>query len=102
MNREDYLAEGYRHLSDTKFYRKKDADLTNDHNAKVKALADRLFDKGEITDRITQYMVVEEPRTAQFYLLPKIHKRLENPPGRPIVSANDCPTERISEIADFF
>ena len=35
-----------------------------------------------------------------FYLLPKIHKNLENPPGRPIVSSIDCATERISMMLD--
>ena len=32
--------------------------------------------------------------------LPKIHKRLDIPPGRPIVSSNPCPTERISAYVD--
>ena len=35
-----------------------------------------------------------------FYLLPKIHKNLENLPGRPIVPSIDCPTERISIMLD--
>ena len=39
-------------------------------------------------------------KPAHFYTLPKIHKRLQNPPGRPIVSSNRCPTERISAYVD--
>jgi hypothetical protein len=35
----------------------------------------------------------------RFYLLPKIHK--ENNLGRPNVSANDHPNEKISEFIDF-
>ena len=35
-------------------------------------------------------------------MLPKIHKNREHPPGRPIVSGNGCPTERISKFVDFF
>ena len=35
-------------------------------------------------------------------MLPKIHKNLQKPPGRPIVSGNGCPTERISKFVDFF
>ena len=38
-----------------------------------------------------------------FYLLPKIHKMrtpTDIPPGRPIVSACSCPTERISAFLD--
>jgi hypothetical protein len=41
-------------------------------------------------------------RTAKFYLLPKIHKGINPPPGRPIVSANGCPIERISQLVDPF
>ena len=41
-------------------------------------------------------------RTPQLYLLPKIHKGLIPPPGRPIISANGCPTENISQFVDFF
>ena len=35
-------------------------------------------------------------------MLPKIHKNLNNPPGRPIISGNGCPTERISQFVAFF
>ena len=37
--------------------------------------------------------------SGRFYLLPKIHK--ENNSGRPIMSANGHPTEKISEFIDF-
>ena len=43
-----------------------------------------------------------EPWVPCFYLLPKIHKGVIPPPGRPILSANDCPTEKISGFVDFF
>ena len=35
-------------------------------------------------------------------MLPKIHKNKSPPPGRPIVSGNWCPTERISQFVDYF
>jgi hypothetical protein len=40
-----------------------------------------------------------KPKAGRFYLLPKFHK--VNNPGRPIVSANGHPTEKISEFVDF-
>jgi hypothetical protein len=40
-----------------------------------------------------EYLTPEDPKPGRFYLLPKIHK--ENNPGRPIVSANGHPTEKI-------
>ena len=33
-------------------------------------------------------------------MLPKIHKPKRPPPGRPIVSANGCATEKISALVD--
>ena len=48
------------------------------------------------------YLAESNVRTSQFYMLPKIHKTKINPPGRPIVSGNGCPTERISQFIDFF
>ena len=35
-----------------------------------------------------------------MYLLPKIHKRLYNVPGRPIISNCGTPTEKVSEFLD--
>ena len=37
-----------------------------------------------------------------MYLLPKIHKNIIPPPGRPVISSNGSPTERISQFVDFF
>ena len=37
----------------------------------------------------------------KFYLLPKIHKRLENVRGRPIISNCETPPEKTSEFLDF-
>ena len=48
------------------------------------------------------YLTSIKLRTAQFYMLSKIHKHRKLPPGWPIVSGNGCPTERISEFIDFF
>ena len=35
-----------------------------------------------------------------MYLLPKIHKRLDNVPGRPVISNCRTPTEKASEFLD--
>ena len=39
------------------------------------------------------------PKAGRFYILPKIHK--QGNPGRPIISSNGHPTERISEFVDY-
>ena len=42
------------------------------------------------------------PQPGRFYTLPKIHKNLTPPPGRPIVSCNNTVTEQISSYIDHF
>jgi hypothetical protein len=44
------------------------------------------------------YLKPDKPKAGHFYLLTNIHK--VNNPGRPIVSANGHPTEKISEFVD--
>ena len=40
-------------------------------------------------------------KAAHFYILPKVHKSVDNPPGRPLVSSNQCPMERASAFVSF-
>ena len=47
-------------------------------------------------------MTTDIDRTQQFYLLPKIHKDIDNPPRRHIVSGSGGPTEKISQFVDHF
>ena len=102
QNRADYVAEGLRQLSDQCFYQPVDDDLTTEHNMKIIAHLDNMLKRGEITEKVARFLVTKEPRTSQLYLLPKIHKGTIPVPGRPIVSANDSPTERVSAFVDNF
>ena len=47
------------------------------------------------------YFLVEDPKFARFYLLPKIHKRLYDVPGSPVISNCGFYTENISSFLDF-
>ena len=102
QDRRDYIEEGLKQLNDKKFYREVDTDLTAHHRDLVSLKVTNMLRAGEITDKCANYLVIDNPRTANFYLLPKIHKGKIPPPGRPIVSANECPTERISQFVDHF
>jgi hypothetical protein len=57
-----------------------------------------MYDYGYIDEKTLKYLIPDSPKPGRFYLLPKIHKA--NNPGRPIVSANGHPTEKISEFVD--
>ena len=56
----------------------------------------------EIDETCYTYPCNPNPRTPRFYTLPNIQQAARPPPGRPILSANQCPTESISEFVDFF
>ena len=44
---------------------------------------------------------VKDPKFARFYLLPKIHKRLHDVPGRSVISNCSFYTENISSFLDY-
>ena len=56
---------------------------------------------GNISLDNKKHLEVSKPRLGKFYLLPKIHKRLENVPRRPVISNCGTATEKISEFLDF-
>ena len=61
-----------------------------------------LFQNGEIDETVKAYLLKDTGRTARLYFLPKIHKGIKPPPGRPVVAANGAPTEKISQFVDHF
>ena len=102
MDKKYYLQEGFRQLSDDKFYEEVPEDLTELHVHKVSLAVNDLVDHGQITEKTAKYLLYDIERTPKFYLLPKIHKSLVSPKGRGIVSGNGSPTEKISQFVDFF
>ena len=102
LNSEDYKKEALRQLSDEKFYIKVHQDLTDKHQNAINTLLYQLKEKGEIPDKVFKSLLASKARTAGFYILPKIHKSLEprKVPGRPIISGNNCATEKISCLVD--
>ena len=60
--------------------------------------------RGCISEKNLKYFSYEFKKTfhlGKLYLLPKIHKRLSDVPGRPVISNCGIPTEKVSEFLDF-
>ena len=93
MDRQNYLDECYRQLNNQHFYNK----ATDDINKRVRFLAQRLLADDVIDKETYNYLLPQNP--GHFYILPKIHKAGNR--GRPIVSANGHPTERMSEFVSY-
>ena len=66
------------------------------------ALVDGAFSQGVVNQDTWEFIRVKYPKIPTFYCLPKVHKRLIDPPGRPIVSGNGALTENLSIYVDSF
>ncbi len=99
MSREAYMAEAYRQLNDSRYYRKLDEEPTEKFANEVKDLILEMANAGHINEDTKKYLTPSESRTAWFYHLPKIHR--PDVPSRPIVSSCGAPTERILEFVDY-
>ena len=95
-----YVDECRRQLNDTKYYQKQSSDLTSKIHERVKEYTTRLLKNDLIDYETFKYLSSNsDPKTGRFCILPKIHK--QGNPGRPIISSNGHPTERISEFVDY-
>ena len=92
-----YIQEAQKQLCEQRFYQKLSADPLQDYQRKVKSTVNEMIATWALPPSVKN-LVVTTPHTSRFYLLPKIHK--PNNPGRPIVSAYSCPTEKISAYLD--
>ena len=102
LDTKDYVTEGNRQLNDRSTYEVTTQDLTDQINNKVNSKLDEMERNGEITHSLKESLKSEVPTTPCIYFLPKIHKGQIPPPGRPVVSANGCATEKISAFVDSF
>ncbi|KAM4048962.1 uncharacterized protein ACNLHF_025742 [Anomaloglossus baeobatrachus] len=50
------------------------------------SILSQAFDEGIIPKKLLDFMKNLHPRLATFYLIPKVHKNITDPPGRPIVA----------------
>ena len=104
-DRNDYLREAEKQRKDQNVYRKvafKDKTLSQ-----LVDCSNRFFRnlkmKGHITEKELKYFSYEFKKSCnlgKLYLLPKIHKSLENVPGRPVTSNCSTPAEKVSEFLD--
>ncbi|KAL8581298.1 hypothetical protein ACOMHN_028324 [Nucella lapillus] len=102
QNTSDYVSEALRQLNSGEHYEvlKKDPTIHIAH--KSNQIVNRLLKDGYIDENTHRWATVEpiQTRCHEFYLLPKIHKTLDSPPGRPIVSGVNGPTEKLSRLVD--
>ena len=100
-DREDYLKEAESQLGDRNVYEKLKGDSVSPLIKVIKSALSKIQKRGDISNETLDYFLTKDPKLGRFYLLPKIHKRLHNVPGRPVISNSSFFTENISAFLDF-
>ena len=81
-DREEYINEAEKQLGDEEVYE----EVSNNAASLLKtinAVISKIRKRGNLKDDKLNYFIMKAPKFTRFYLLPKIHKRLHNVPGRP-------------------
>ena len=87
-DREDYIKEA----KDKEVY----MEVPNDSSALVSTICkslEKIKKRGDLSEDKLNYFLVKDPKFARFYVLHKIHKRLYDVPGRPVISSCGFYTE---------
>ena len=98
-DREDYIKEAEKQLGDEQVYE----EVSNVAAPLLKTINEviaKIRKRGDLKRDNLDYFIMKDPKFARFYLLPKIHKRLHNVPGRPVISNSGYYTENISSFLD--
>ena len=98
-DRDDYIKEASKKLEDKEVY----LEVPNDSKALLSAIfksLEKIRKRGDLSQNTLTYFLVNDPKFARFYLLPKTHKRLYDVPGRPVISGCGFYIENISSFLD--
>ena len=106
-NRNDYLLEADKQLKDKNVYRdvEYNVNILKDLAEASNEIFSGLKRRGFVTNKQLKDFTYEYKKATNFnelYLLPKIHKRLFNVPGRPVISNYGTPAEKCSKFLDYY
>ena len=90
MSKEASIREAERQLENETYYHQLDTDPTSIHAAEISSFIQTMAEKELIPKDTEKYLTTNNPKTARFYHLPKIHK--PGNPGRPIISSCGAPS----------
>ncbi|CAJ0930163.1 unnamed protein product [Ranitomeya imitator] len=100
MDKNKYVAEITRQLSDDSIYQPLDRDPLPGIRQKIETILHHYTVRGVVDQKTCEFLQNPNPITPVFYTLPKVHKNLENPPGRPIVASTDSVLSPIARYIE--
>ena len=101
-DREDYIAEARTQLKDKDVYQELKGNIVGPLEKIVKSVLRKVRNREKINDETLDCFLVNNPKIGRFYLVPKIHKRRHNLPGKPAISNHGCySTENISAFLEY-
>lgn len=102
MSMQYYKDEMSRLLGDTDTYQVLLSDPLLNFKEELHGLVTKGENRGVLNHKEALYLDPLFCRTPIIYFLPKIHKSLSQPPGRPIVNGIDSVTSRLGHYIDIF
>ena len=104
-DRDDYLSEAEKQLCDEAIY--KDVSFNEKILSDLVASSNKIFKslqkKEAISEKGMKYFLYDcknATNLGKLYFLPKIHKKLFNVPGRPVISDCGTPTEKVFKFLE--
>ncbi|CAJ0936373.1 unnamed protein product [Ranitomeya imitator] len=89
LDRTYYMDEIRSQLRDTNTYLPISSNPSFDKAREIKHLTSHYFQLGIIDQKLVEFLNNQHPVIPVFYTLPKVHKDLARPPGRPIVASTN-------------
>uniref|UniRef100_A0A8C5Q3U2 Reverse transcriptase domain-containing protein n=1 Tax=Leptobrachium leishanense TaxID=445787 RepID=A0A8C5Q3U2_9ANUR len=102
MSKPDYKDMCLRIINDPEGYTLLTFNPTEKYFLELDKLLQKGVMDGHISDELKKSLLPLRPTTPTLYSLPKIHKSLINPPGRPIIAGNNSLTEKLSQFVDHY
>ncbi|CAJ0934575.1 unnamed protein product [Ranitomeya imitator] len=89
LDRTYYMDEIRSQLRDTNTYLPISSNPSFDIAREIRDLTSHYFQLGIIDQKLVEFLNNQYPVIPVFYTLPKVHKNLARPPGRPIVASTN-------------
>lgn len=87
-------------LSNKDWYQKINMSKIAIFNQQFYQMIDQAYTQNILEKPDWDFIRTTFPKIPTFYSLPKLHKSMDNPSGKPIVSGNGCLTENLSTFID--